>query len=134
MAQYVDTSAWLKRYVDEPDSDRAVAYLAGDPDWFSGRHTYVEVRRNLARLLEGSELSRVKHEFEEDWRRVTVIELDVVTTSLAADIAEDTGLRTLDALHLGAVLRLGATFASLLTFDIRQAQVARKLGLVVNAS
>lgn len=37
--------------------------------------------------------------------------------------------RTLDALHLAAAQRAGV--ASLLTFDLRQAQAARNLGLTV---
>jgi uncharacterized protein len=69
--------------------------------------------------------------FGEDWRRITVVELDEVTCRLAADVAEQTGVRTLDALHLGAATRLGPGVASILTYDIRQAQAARQLGFVV---
>lgn len=50
---------------------------------------------------------------------------------LAADIGEQTGLRSLDALHLGAAARLGPAVVSVLTYDIRQAQAARHLGFVV---
>ncbi len=39
-------------------------------------------------------------------------------------------MRTLDALHLGAARRLG-TALTFLTFDVRQAQAARELGLTV---
>jgi predicted nucleic acid-binding protein len=38
MPIYVDTSALLKRYLEEPDSDAAEALLASDFAWFSGRH------------------------------------------------------------------------------------------------
>lgn len=131
MALYVDTSALLKRYLDEPDSEGAEAYLLGDVAWFSARHTFVELRRNLARALAGEELVRVRDTFEDDWRRVTVIELDEVTCRLAADIGEHTGLRSLDSLHLGAASRLGPQLLTLLTFDIRQAQAARQLGFRV---
>jgi predicted nucleic acid-binding protein len=131
MALYVDTSALLKRYVEEPDSERAERYLQGDVAWLSGRHTYVEARRNLARAVAGEELVRLREALEEDWRRITVIELDEITCRLAADLAEQTGLRSLDALHLGAALRVGPDSASILTFDIRQAQAARQLGFVV---
>ena len=51
MSLYVDSSALLKRYVDEPDSDTAEALLQSDSSLLTGRHTIVEVRRNLARLL-----------------------------------------------------------------------------------
>jgi uncharacterized protein len=131
MALYVDTSALLKRYVDEPDSPAADAYLLGDTHWLTGRHTYVEVRRNLARAVSGDELVRIRDVFEEDWRRLTVVELDETTCRLGADIGEQTGLRSLDSLHLGAATRVGPGVISFRTFDIRQAQVARRLGFVV---
>lgn len=141
MALYVDTSALLKRYLEEPDSGAAEAYLVGDPEWYSGRHTYVETRRNLWRALGGpdlagsevsrAELVRVRDHFEDDWRRTNVIELDEVTCSLAADIAELTGVRSLDALHLAAASRLGPQVLQLLTFDVRQAQAARQLHFTV---
>ena len=51
MTLYVDSSAFLKRYVDEPESDACEALLLADPSWVTGRLTLVEVRRNLARLL-----------------------------------------------------------------------------------
>lgn len=131
MPLYVDTSALLKRYLEEPDSETAQALLVADLAWFSGRHTYVEVRRNLARALAGEDLVRIRDAFEADWRRTTVVELDEITCRLAADIGEQSGLRSLDALHMGAASRLGPDHLSFLTFDVRQAQVARQLGFVV---
>ena len=94
MAIYVDTSALLKRYLEEPDSAAAESYLLGDSDWYTGRHTYVETRRNLHRALEPPDLVRVRALFEDDWRRMSIIELDEVTCRLAGDIAELTGART----------------------------------------
>jgi len=44
---YADSSALLKRYVDEADSERANELLAADAVPVTGRHTIVEVRRNL---------------------------------------------------------------------------------------
>jgi hypothetical protein len=131
MALYVDTSALLKRYVEEPDSATAEAYLLGDPDWYTGRHTYVETRRNLHRALDAADFHRVRRIFEDDWRRISIVELDEVTCQLAADIAEMTGVRSLDALHLGAASRLGPQTVQVLTFDVRQAQAARHLGFEV---
>jgi hypothetical protein len=128
---YVDTSALLKRYLDEPDSETADALLAADLAWFSGRHTYVEVRRNLARAVTGEDLVRMRDAFELDWRRITIVELDEVTCRLAADVGEQTGLRSLDSLHVGAAARLGPNVLSYVTFDMRQAQVARQMGFIV---
>jgi predicted nucleic acid-binding protein len=128
---YVDTSTLLKRYLEEPDSDVADALLAADFAWFSGRHTYVEVRRNLARAVSGEDLVRIRDAFEADWRRTTVVELDEITCRLAADVGEQTGLRSLDSLHVGAAARLGPDVLSFVTFDLRQAQVARQMGFTV---
>jgi uncharacterized protein len=127
---YADTSALLKRYVDEPDSDRAVEYLTSDPELVTGRHTIVELRRNLARLLPATAATTARAAFAEDLAAVSIIELDAATCELAATVAEQTGVRTLDALHLGAARRLGAA-VTFLTFDVRQAQAARALGFAV---
>lgn len=131
MPLYVDSSALLKRYVDEPDSERCEALLLADPTWVTGRHTLVEVRRNLPRLLEGEALAAAREQFAADWRRMNVVELDELTCEIAADVAEATGARSLDALHLGALSRAGKGTLSLLTFDVRLAQAGRALGVTV---
>lgn len=131
MALYVDTSALLKRYIEEHDSDVAEGHLLADPFWVTARHTAVEVRRNLARLLERDALSAARSAFDEDWARFNVVALDDATCDIAADLAEVTGLRTLDALHLAAATRVGRASLTMLTFDIRQAQAARALGMRV---
>lgn len=132
MSLYVDSSALLKRYVEEVDSASCEAQLLADPVWVSGRHTRVEVRRNLARLLRGRPLVQAAEDFQRDWRRCHVVELDEVTCELAAQLAEATLCRSLDALHLASARRApGSTF---LTYDVRLAQVARSLGMVVRGA
>lgn len=134
MALYVDTSALLKRYVDEPDSDLCERYLLSDPVWISARHTLVEVRRNLARLLAGEALAFAREQFAGDWNRCHIVELDELTCNIAADVAELTGARSLDALHIAAANRIGKAGLTFLTFDVRQAQVARQLGFTVTGA
>ena len=131
MSLYVDASALLKRYVDEADSEMAESLLRSDPSLVTGRHTIVEVRRNLARLLDGRDLVAARTAFVEDLEVLSSVELDEVTCEGAAAIAEVTGVRTLDALHLSAVQRVGGPAVPFLTFDVRQAQAARALGLTV---
>ncbi len=130
MTLYADSSALLKRYVDEPDSDLAVELLASDSELVTGRHTMVEVRRNLARMLRGTAATAARAALATDLAAFAIVELDAGTCELAATIAEQTGVRTLDALHLGAARRLG-TGLTFLTFDVRQGQAARSLGFVV---
>jgi hypothetical protein len=131
VSTYVDTSALLKRYVEEADSSAADALLRADPALLTARHTIVEVRRNLARLLSGRPLATARAAFADDLRSISIVELDEATCESAASIAEATGARTLDALHLAAAQRVSEPGVSFLTFDLRQAQAARAIGLVV---
>jgi predicted nucleic acid-binding protein len=128
---YLDTSGLLKRYVDEPESELVDRQLTADPIWFTGRHTFVEVRRNLARLVPQGELAGMVAQFQEDWERMHIVELDETTCAMAADLAEITLARTLDALHLAAARRVGTADTAVLTFDLRLARIARDLGMRV---
>jgi uncharacterized protein len=128
---YVDSSALLKRYIDEPDSEAAEALLRSDPSLLTARHTIVEVRRNLARLLVNNDAAAARSAFTQDLRVFSIVELDELTCDTAAGIAEMTGVRTVDALHLAAAQRVGGPAVPFLTFDVRQAQAARSLGLTV---
>lgn len=89
------------------------------------------MRRNLARHLREPELSAARAAFAEDLPTVGVVELDGVVCEMAASIAASTGVRTLDALHLAAAQRIASPDLVFLTFDVRQAQAARALGLTV---
>lgn len=131
MSLYVDSSALLKRYVDEPDSETVEGLLDSDPSLLTARHTIVEVRRNLARVLDKRDATEARSAFTRDLDALSLIELDATTCDMAAVIAELTGVRTLDALHLGAAQRAGGPAVPFLTFDVRQAQAARSLGFTV---
>jgi len=131
--QYLDSSALVKRYVAEPDSSAAARLLASDPEWVTAAHTEVEVRRTLAIRLavDPVGLAAAREAFAGDWRRTAVVQLDAITCRTAAELAELTGARSLDALHLAAAQRVGAPVVRLVTFDARQAQAARSLGWAV---
>jgi predicted nucleic acid-binding protein len=131
---YVDSSALLKLYFEEPDSTHAERILSSDSAWITARHTSVEVRRSLARELPAPELSRARQQFERDWAGTAVVELTSEVCEAAAGVAELTGARTLDALHLGAAKIVGGGALPFVTFDVRQAQAARALGWVVLGS
>ena len=79
MTAYVDSSALLKRYVEEPDSEKAESILRSDPSLLTARHTIVEVRRNLARLLEQREAAAARSAFMQDLGVLSIVELDEVT-------------------------------------------------------
>jgi uncharacterized protein len=97
MSLYVDSSALLKRYIDEPDSDEAETLLRSDPSLLTARHAIVEVRRNLARLLEERDAAAARAAFLDDLAVFSIIELDRGTCEAAADIAEITGFTVVGA-------------------------------------
>ena len=130
MTLYVDTSALIKRYVRERDSEVAEQLMMTDPVLVTSWLTEVELRRNLTRLLEGDDLVRARRRAQADLDAFALVNLDAVTCTDAARIAEQTLCRSLDALHVAAALRTGQ-LTTLLTFDIRQAQAARSVGLPV---
>jgi predicted nucleic acid-binding protein len=128
---YIDSSAILKLYLDEPETGDCESIVASDPDWQSARLSRVEVRRILSRSLRGREYSTARRRFDGDWARTQIVELDRVTCDLAAQIAESTGIRTLDSLHLAAAQRVADKDLRFLTYDRRQARAARGLGFDV---
>jgi predicted nucleic acid-binding protein len=129
---YADANAILKLYVEEADSDKAEAILRSDPDWITGFHTLVEVRRNLRRVLDGAALLDARQQFDADWDALRSIELDERICTRSAELAESTGVRSLDALHLGTAASAGADEGLLfVTFDRALATAARSLGWTV---
>lgn len=133
MTQYVDSSALAKRYVAEPESDRADAILLADPTWVTARHAYVEVRLALQRRLDDHERMLALEAFEHDWRRTHVVEVDDELCRTAAELGVVTSARSPDALHLAAAERAGGRTLPIVTFDLRLARAARELGFVVVA-
>lgn len=131
MTTYVDTSALLKRYVDEDGSDVADAWLQADPVLVTSWITLVEVRRNLARLLDGNPLADARRQFAADVDAVAMMAVDEPLSRAAAEIGEVLGVRSLDAVHLASAQRLQVPALTFLTFDLRQAQAARSLGFTV---
>lgn len=130
MVLYVDSSALLKRYVAEHDSEVADSLMASDPVLATSRIAEVEVRRNLARLLNDEDVGSAKRQFLEDLDAFALVAIDPTTCNEAARIAETTLCRSLDAVHIAAALRAGPE-TRLLTFDVRQAKAARTMGLDV---
>ena len=128
MTLYLDASALLKRYVEESDSALFNDLLASDDRWVCCRIGWVEVWRNLGRRLGPAEARAARAAFSVDWRRLAVVEIDAVLAENAGRIADLTGSRSLDALHLAAVERVGPSSVALVTADLRQAQAARSLG------
>ncbi len=131
MTTYVDSSALLKRYVQEADSDVAERLILADPVLVTSWITEVEVRRNVARLVEPKERPYVRRLLSEDLDSIAMVSCDQTVSALASAIGETLGVRSLDAIHLASAQRLQIPGITFLTFDLRQGQAARTLGFNV---
>lgn len=123
---YLDTSAALKFFIDEPEADALEhAILARSPEVFSSLLLETELRRAAARrnAIPQSEIS----EFLES---IELVALTQAAFRLAGQVPGET-LRSLDALHLTAALLGGAT--GIVTYDRRLQAAATEAGLATLA-
>lgn len=131
MTVYLDSSAILKRYLDEEDSDYFVSVIDDDPIRVTSWLAWVEVRRNLWRRADPSARDALVRAFEADWSHFSVIDVDSRVSMEAARIAQRSGMRSLDAVHLGTAVLVGRELLSFVTADVRQARAARELSMQV---
>ena len=131
MATYVDTSALLKRYVQESDSEYATSLVDADEVLVTSWLTVVEIRRSLSKLLKGNDLGRANQVAHDDLDKMALVLPDETTWLAAAEIGTAFNVRSLDALHLACAQRLRIPAIRFVTFDIRQAIAARALGFSV---
>ena len=134
MTLYTDSSALIKRYVAEVDSDAAESVLLSDTEWVTGRHTFVEVMLAIHRRLGDTERVMAAGAFERDWERTFIVAVDDALCRRAAELGITTGARSLGALHLAAAERAGGRSLSIVTFDVRLGHAARSLGFGVIGS
>lgn len=128
MIHYIDTSAYLKLIIDEPESEALAAALR------SGRRAG---HRMVSSVLLETELHRAAHRYGIDR---TLIEGELAKLALisAADSTftragtfPDPMLRSLDALHLATAIECNAV--AMYTYDKRQAAAALNTGIAVLA-
>ncbi len=135
---YVDTSMLAWRYTGGIEAAPCNRLLRAHRLVTSGI-TVVELASALARRhavgdLSAEALEAARRRVSDDlgfWQTMPVSE-DVLRA--ATDVAERTGARALDALHLGsAILRkwTGTPDLAFLTRDVPQAEAARRMGLKV---
>jgi predicted nucleic acid-binding protein len=72
----------------------------------------------------------VQRRLQDDWDRFAVVPVDAACLSLAGELGCEHRVRTLDAIHLAAAMRLPGP-VTFLSFDRQQAEAAGRLGLHV---
>lgn len=128
---FLDTSALVKRYVDEAGTDLVLRRMEEDREWAASVMARTETEITLCRLgFKADEDPEMWQRLREDWDRCHVVPLDATCLARAAEIGCRHGARTLDAVHLAAADRMPRPLV-VLTFDRRQADAARSMELAV---
>ena len=140
MIVYLETSALLQLYVDEPG--QAVVRDALDRASIVAVHLvgYAEIRAAFAwqrRMLRVSSaaLVRMRELLERDWEGFEVLAADAPLVRRAGDLAETFALRGFDSLHLAAAESLlaaeGVASLLFLSADRKLNRAAHALGMLV---
>lgn len=124
---YLDASAAVKLVVTEPESAPLELFLAGQVTRVSNRVLAVELIRAVGRHSPAS--------LDQARSLLAVMEFVELAEEVAgaAGGLEPAALRSLDAIHLASALALAEELDAFVTYDARQADAARALGLSVES-
>ena len=121
MILYLDASALVKLYVEEPLSQELTEAVAEAEAVATSLMAYTESRAAFARARREARLlahvyRRIVEEFVADWPRYIAVEVTHRLVKDAGDLADNHALRGYDALHLASVLRLRQQVTAPVTF------------------
>jgi predicted nucleic acid-binding protein len=121
MMLYLDTSALVKLYVNEPMSSELTAAVDEAEAVATSLLAYAEARAAFARARREARLSaqayrHIVDAFVEDWPRYIAVEVTDRLVKDAGDLAAHRALRGYDALHLASALGLRERMLSAVTF------------------
>ena len=125
---YLDSSALLKRYLEEELSQQCEEIIVKYQDKYISQIGVTETLINLRKRLSAAEFAMATKLFEADIAIFNIIEFDEATSYLAVEISEGTNLATLDAIHLASAASLGSKTIDFLTYDKVQRKAAKSLG------
>ena len=127
MVVFVDTSALVRRYVDEPDRDLVVDTMAGHDLWAASAIARTEAMVTLHQVALGPrQQARLWASFRADWDAFAVVPVDDRCLARAVELGAEFGVRLVDAIHLAAADRLPRP-VRYLTFDRHQIPAAASL-------
>jgi predicted nucleic acid-binding protein len=134
---YLDTSAWLKLYVDERGTQDVIAAVQSAELVAISRIAYAEARAALARVLREKRTTHAEHRkriaaLDADSVEVLKVEVSDDVVRQAGELAESHALRGFDAIQLASARWLARKTRKpirLLAFDERVNEAAHALGL-----
>ena len=111
MILYLDTSSFIKLYVEEEGSEQVRRMAASAELASSSVVAYVEMRAALARIYQSTRLDAASYQkalrtFEADWPSLATVALTEPVLRLSGELAERHLLKALDAIHLASAVTL----------------------------
>ena len=108
---YLDTSALIKRFVNEKGSPLVQSLLQQPEGVATAKIAYAEIFAGLARKLREGHIPKTLHalacrQFERDWPAYLRVDLQDNVLFLARDLIQRHPLRGFDAVHLASALSL----------------------------
>jgi len=134
---YVDTSALVKLYVPEPESEAVQALMGSAQVAAVSVVAFAEARAAFARkprerAVNPKDYRRIVREFDDDWDHYFVVDVTEPLVKRAAQLADKHGLRGYDAIQLSSAIVLrdqSGEAVSFCCFDGRLLRASRREGL-----
>jgi predicted nucleic acid-binding protein len=134
---YLDSSALVKRYIDEPGANQARQRIAEAEALGTVAISRVEVVAALGKAVRLGAVNREQGEsarrfFQIEWSNLSRIEITDHVIEQASDLAWIHGLRGYDSVQLAAALTWQATLhmpVVMVTFDVHLWEAASRAGL-----
>lgn len=129
-AVYVDSSAAVKLFREEPESEALERWLAAQDDALvlTCDLTRTEVRRALHAAGVGPDVLTACDDWLDD---CALLRLNTTLCDRAGRLLPGTRLRSLDALRLSAALALGPAIVAFVAYDDRLCAAAEQAGLPI---
>lgn len=137
MILYLDASAIVKPYIDEPGSEDVVQWIADAELVGTSLISRAEVSAAVAKAIRMNVLTRPEaesclHRFQADWPQNVRTQITEQTVRRAGEVAWGHGLRGIDAMHLAAAITWQSALNSaitMVTFDGALAGASQAAGL-----
>jgi predicted nucleic acid-binding protein len=127
VTRYLDSSALVKLFIDEPESEALRQFMHGET---GNAATSSLARTEVARAVasQGDDLLRTARRF---LGACSEIALTRNLLDRAGELAHELGLRSLDAIHLATADQVRPFLRVIVTYDQRMAEGARRFGFEV---
>ena len=135
---YFDSSALVKRYIEEEGSDKVNALLKEGSIAAASRLAYPEIlaaitRRHKAGEIETGAFERIKKAFRADWASLVVVEVHKEVFQFIDEVIAKHAMKGAESIHLSTALWLKKATKEEVVFvasdlDLLKAARAEKLG------